>query len=88
MVEKIKPMKPMMQKMCVEVTYWDFGNKDHRHKTEEIAEKCMRSTARRIERVTANDNMRMARCIYAMREVIGGKTYREVGQSMGYGTAK
>lgn len=74
-------MKPTMRKTWVEVTYWDCGNPDHRHKTEEIAAKCMEKNANKKPQTPVN--VRRARWIAAMRAVICGATWKEAGTSIG-----
>ena len=70
-----------MRKTWVEVTYWDCGHQDHRHKTEEIAAKCMKKNANKKARLPID--ARRARYIAAMRAVVSGATWREVGETIG-----
>jgi hypothetical protein len=74
-------MKPTMRKTWIEVTYWDCGHADHRHKTEDIATKCMEKNANKKPRPPLE--IRRARWIAAMRAVVSGATWREAGEQVG-----
>lgn len=74
-------MKPIQRKTWVEVIYWDCGNQDHRHKTEEIATKCIAKNTNKKPSIPID--IRRARWLAAMRAVVTGSTWAEAGKVIG-----
>ena len=75
-------MRPIMVKTWIEVIYWDCGIQQHRHKSEDIAAKCMAKYAKR-KSAPMPIVARRARWVSVMRAVVCGADYKEAGDLVG-----
>ena len=79
-----KTMKPIKKTTFVKIEHWDCGNENHRHKTEDVALRCIEKNKNKMPpRVS-----RHARNIYAAKEVVNGAKYKDVGEAIGVSSAR
>lgn len=73
--------KPELKTRIVKVQYWDCGVPEHSHKTCEVAAECMQKRAERKTQPSKAE--KRARWLVAMRLVLDGQTYNDVGNHLG-----
>lgn len=74
-------MKPTKKTTFVKIEYFDCGNENHRHKTEEVAKRCMERNANKKRLPPCEVNY--TRNIHVAREVVNGKTFKAAGEEIG-----
>jgi len=74
-------MEPKKRTIFIEVEYWDCGNDAHRHKTKEVAKKCIARNANKTPLPPKEVNYK--RYIHAAKAAINGATFKEAGEDIG-----
>ena len=74
------PESPVRRSVMIEVSWWDCGDDAHRHKTEEVAMRCLLKSGA-LARRHAKANL-TRRNLAITRSVLNGETLRDVGISV------
>jgi hypothetical protein len=78
--------KPKRACIFVEVEYWDCGHKEHKHKTEVVAAKCIEE--RKHIKPPAPKEVNYKKAVIASRIVINGGTYVDAGKAINLSGAR
>lgn len=77
-------MKTEQKTITVEITLWTCHNKDHRHKSKEVAQKCIVKTLRAIAYKKTNPPIdHKHRNAMILNDRASGMTYRAIGIKLG-----
>jgi hypothetical protein len=79
-------MEPIKRIEFKKIEYWECKNKDHRHKTKETAERCIKQHPH-TKRILPQQ-FRYARKIEVTRAVINGATFKAAGQLIGVSASR
>lgn len=81
--EQPESLSPIKRIGFVKIEYWDCGEKDHHHSTEQVARKCMKKSAKRRRSEIIPGTAGHARYIVVAKAIVDGATLEEAGALIG-----
>jgi hypothetical protein len=81
--EQPESLSPIKRIGFVKIEYWDCGEKDHHHLTEQVARKCMKKATKRRRAEIIPETARRARYIVVAKAIVEGATLKEAGAHIG-----